>query len=57
MLTTPAWMEEATMRRPISFGLTLALALLVAPLASAAQSPGEVYRIGYLATAPPAAPV
>jgi ABC-type uncharacterized transport system substrate-binding protein len=35
--------------------LTLALGLLVAPLAAEAQPPGKVYRIGYLGTDPPPA--
>ena len=35
--------------------LTLALGILVAPLAAEAQPPGKVYRIGYLATIPPPA--
>jgi putative ABC transport system substrate-binding protein len=33
--------------------LTLGLGLLVAPLAAEPQPPGQVYRIGYLGTAPP----
>jgi hypothetical protein len=32
--------------------LTLALGILVAPLAAVAQPPGKVYRIGYLGTVP-----
>jgi putative ABC transport system substrate-binding protein len=35
--------------------LTLALGLLVAPLAAEAQPPGKVYRIGFLSTNPPPA--
>jgi hypothetical protein len=35
--------------------LTLALGLLVAPLAAVAQPPGKVYRIGHLGTDPPPA--
>jgi len=37
--------------------LTLALGILVAPLAAEAQPPGKVYRIGYLGTTPPPAHV
>jgi putative ABC transport system substrate-binding protein len=37
--------------------LTLALGLLVAPLAAEAQPPGKVYRIGFLSTNPPPARV
>jgi putative ABC transport system substrate-binding protein len=36
-------------RRLIGFLVTLALGILVAPLASNAQPPGKVYRIGYIA--------
>jgi putative ABC transport system substrate-binding protein len=36
-------------RRVIGFLVTLALGLLVAPLAAKAQPPGKVYRIGYIA--------
>jgi len=35
--------------------LTLALGILVAPLAAEAQAPGKVFRIGYLGTTPPPA--
>src|SRR5213592_2737345 len=35
--------------------VTLLLSLLVAPLAAAAQPPGQIYRIGYLGTNPPPA--
>jgi putative tryptophan/tyrosine transport system substrate-binding protein len=42
-------------RRAIALRITLALGLLVAPLA-AAPPPGKVYRIGYLGTDPPPAP-
>jgi hypothetical protein len=35
--------------------LTLALGLLVAPLAAESQPPGKVYRIGFLSTNPPPA--
>jgi putative ABC transport system substrate-binding protein len=35
----------------------LTLSLLLAPLAAAAQSPGQVYRIGFLGTDPPLAPL
>jgi putative ABC transport system substrate-binding protein len=35
--------------------VTLILSLLAVPLAAAAQPPGKVYRIGYLATTPPPA--
>jgi ABC-type uncharacterized transport system substrate-binding protein len=49
-------MEEATMtRHHIGLLITLALAILVAPLAAEAQPPGKVYRIGYLGTDPPLA--
>src|SRR3989454_11772328 len=37
--------------------VTLLLSLLVAPLAAEAQPPGQVYRIGYLGTDPPPAPL
>jgi putative ABC transport system substrate-binding protein len=37
--------------------ITLLLSLLAVPLAAAAQPPGQVYRIGYLAPAPPSARV
>ena len=37
--------------------VTLILSLLAVPLAAAAQPPGKVYRIGYLATNPPLAHV
>jgi ABC-type uncharacterized transport system substrate-binding protein len=40
-----------------TIGLIVALAILAAPLTSQAQPPGQVYRIGYLATAPPPAHV
>ena len=33
--------------------MILTLSLLAAPLATEAQPPGKVYRIGYLATIPP----
>jgi hypothetical protein len=50
-------LEDTTMtRRLIRLILTLALSLLVAPLAAKAQPTGQVYRIGYLATAPPTRP-
>ena len=35
--------------------VTLLLSLLAVPLAAAAQPPGKVYRIGFLATDPPPA--
>jgi len=37
--------------------VTLLLSLLAVPLAAAAQPPGKVYRIGFLSTNPPPAPV
>jgi putative ABC transport system substrate-binding protein len=42
-------------RRRFRLLITLALALLVAPLATAAPPAEKVYRIGYLGTTPPAA--
>ena len=36
--------------------MMLTLSLLAAPLATEAQPPGQVYRIGYLDTTPPPAP-
>jgi putative ABC transport system substrate-binding protein len=41
--------------RAVGFIVPLLLSLLAVPLAAAAQPPGQVYRIGYLATAPPLA--
>ena len=41
----------------VGFIVPLLLSLLVVPLAAAAQPPGQVYRIGYLAPAPPSARV
>jgi putative ABC transport system substrate-binding protein len=35
--------------------VTLILSLLAAPLVAAAQPPGQVYRVGYLAAIPPPA--
>src|SRR5262245_50603061 len=37
--------------------LMLTLSLLTAPLAARAQAPGQVYRIGFLGTDPPLAPL
>jgi len=39
--------------RPFGCIVTLILSLLAAPLTAAAQPPGHVYRLGYLATVPP----
>ena len=39
----------------VGFIVTLLVSLLAVPLAAAAQPPGKVYRIGYLATTPPPA--
>jgi putative ABC transport system substrate-binding protein len=39
----------------VGFIVPLLLSLLAVPLAAAAQPPGQVYRIGYLGTAPPLA--
>jgi hypothetical protein len=39
----------------VGFIVPLLLSLLAVPLAAAAQPPGKVYRIGYLAPAPPPA--
>src|ERR671923_970489 len=39
----------------VGFIVPLLLSLLALPLAAAAQPPGQVYRIGYLATTPPPA--
>src|SRR5262245_60398692 len=48
--------EDSTMRLQHSrLVVMLALGLLCAPLASEAQPPGKVYRIGFLATEPPLA--
>ena len=41
----------------VGFIVPLLLSLLAVPLAAAAQPPGQVYRIGYLAPAPPSARV
>src|SRR5882724_6162940 len=50
--------EETTMkRRTIRFLVTLALGLLVAPLAAEAQPPRKVPRIGVLSTGSPPATV
>jgi ABC-type uncharacterized transport system substrate-binding protein len=43
--------------RRIGLLITLALGLLVAPLAADAQPPGKLYRIGYLGATPPLAHV
>jgi putative tryptophan/tyrosine transport system substrate-binding protein len=49
-------MKESTMRlHTVGLVAMPALALLLAPLAAAAQSPGQVYRIGFLGTDPPPA--
>jgi hypothetical protein len=45
------------MRWTIGFLVSLALGLLVAPLAADAPPAGKIYRIGYLGTDPPSAPV
>src|SRR5207249_7006795 len=43
-----------TMRlSPVGLAATLALAVLVVPLAANAQSPGKVFRVGVLLPAPP----
>src|SRR5262245_32307808 len=47
-------LEDSTMRLS-AIGLMLALAIFVAPLATEAQPPGKVYRIGFLSTDPPPA--
>src|SRR5919198_6453070 len=39
----------------VGYIMILTLSLLAAPLAAEVQSPGKVYRIGYLATIPPPA--
>jgi putative ABC transport system substrate-binding protein len=39
--------------RTIGLLVTLALSLLVAPLAAAAEQPGKLYRIGWLSAGPP----
>jgi putative tryptophan/tyrosine transport system substrate-binding protein len=44
------------MRRTIRFIATLALGLLVAPLAVEAQPPGKVYRIAFLSAGSPVSP-
>ncbi len=44
------------MNRRRAFIFTLALGLLLAPLAAEAQQAGKVYRIGFLGSAPPATP-
>jgi putative ABC transport system substrate-binding protein len=41
----------------VGFIITLLLSLLAVPLAAVAQSPGKVYRIGFLSTVPPRAHV
>src|SRR2546426_11191571 len=38
---------------PVGLAATLALAILVVPLAANAQSPGKVFRVGVLLPAPP----
>jgi hypothetical protein len=45
------------LRRSIGLLVPLALGLLASPLIAHTQPPGHVYRIGYLATAPPPAQV
>ena len=44
------------MSPPKGLVLTLALSFAAVPLASGAQQPGKVYRIGVLANAPPTTP-